>query len=1055
MLMRRFICQRSLTERLSCRQRLLLTQIGNKRSYTFINKNVYLPSGILDQKFHGSMSWRRGWHGEFQKCFFQSQQLMLLSANKNNSSDVLPFMHDVYEDEIAMTYEKVMKLCDETERVCNRTLKDELASQSQILHLIEKLYAASCMFSIPKISRKRTRSNDAVTFLEIPHDSIQSISSMKICCAESIDRLLKYHMSYHLGVNDDGSRKSSLFDISSKSEPNTKPFAFAMEAWKETRVPHSGKKAADILQCWGELYGGDINHSPTVAEFNIVLETFTNCSSDDYSSFERGSFPAELAWELYTLLSQLDDPFLIPNIDSCSHLIRALSNHAFVVRYSTKSFDTCMDSDVSAIRAYFIWKKMLDMISSKSDPSEIEVELAWRAHMDILNMSSDGMLRREDSDHNMENKLGLNIGKYTEELLVRLLQVPHIYTKNDRIRHYISQAFSSAMIAWTKEQNVLIRNSENDRDVSFQILQAARSVVALLEVMKGQGLLPEPKHYDSCIKAYANCLNKDTLPFYDTNIARGLLPEVRKLLSDMEIDHVDSMINRQLDGASISTQDKIPASIYTTVIDCYYRNLKSGLGHGNDHKNAARVLDTMLDLYERDLLWIETGHKALTFALNRVLQMISETRPCSDDVSRATKLITRFRSLPNMCSGTDSKVYSPKLDSVSFGAYLTLLSRSDSKDSSFEVANVLDIMEKEQMKLENIHRIAAIKGLRKGGNGELKIRAKKLLFDAIREFSELSIHDQDSADFNAAALYTSMISPTKSSEAISLLGSLQKQYDETMNPKFKPDYPLYCKVLQSISIDKKTAPWKDEKAFEILGHIEEAYMNGDNEMMPNKFCMSPIMNILRRSQSSNAPEIALQLLERMDELYAKSGNIKARPDVAVFCAVMNVLAFSEFPSKAKKVWNLHETMEKRHNDGTLSGQPSFESLSIALDACANSFGHDEREEAASIALRVAKRAATKAIAGEPNTIFYNKLIKSFGVLLSDESQRRQREDLISAVFKQCCEEGLLDDKILVSIRDFFPQLYKKLPGVKKGMSSELPHNWSRNCRRSEKGKSKI
>lgn len=1046
------IIGRSFAERLT-RQRMIRTHLGNTPLCNFTS-DVFISFRVLEQKIYGTITWSRYSHGHPRR-FFHSQQLMLVAADQNDCSNASHSLGDVFEDEIALANEKVMTLCVEAERICGRSPTEEIVSPAQIFQLIEKLHAASCVFSIPRTSLKRSRSNHPVEMEDIPNHSIQMISTTKISCAENIDRLLKYHMSYHLGLDDDLTRKSSLFDISPKSDPNTKPFALAMEAWKETHAPHSGEKAADILQYWGELYGGDINHAPTVAEFNIVLETFANCSSGDYSSFERGTFPAESAWDLYTLLSQLDDPFLIPNIDSCSHLIRALSNHAFVLRYSTKNFDTGMDSDVAAIRAYFIWKKMLDLFTSKSDPGENEVELAWRAHMEILNMSSDGMLRREDSDH-MDYKIGFNIGQDTEELLVRLLQIPCAYTsRNERIRYYMSQAFCSAMVAWTKQQSAQIRHSATDRDAAFQVLQAARSVIALLEVMKGQGLVPEPKHYDSCIKAYGNCLNKDVLPFYEKNVAHGLLPEVRKLLSDMEIDHVDNMMNRHLDGVLTSSQDKISATIYSTVIECYYRNLKSGLGHGKDHKNAARVLETMLKLYERDLLWIEKGHKTLTIALNRVLQMIIETNPGSEDVNRATKLINRFRSLPDRCGGPDSKAYSPKLDSVSFGAYLTLLSKSDCEDSSFEVSNVLDIMENERVKLQHIHYIAAIKGLRKGGNGAFKRRAKKLLFDAIREFTELSVHDQDCAEFNAAALYTSMISPTKSSEAISLLGSLQKQYDETMNPKFKPDYPLLCKVLQTISVDKKTAPWKDEKAFEILGHIEESYMNGDDQMIPNKFCILPILNILRRNQSSNAAEVALQLLERMDELYAKSGKLSARPDAAVFCAVMSVVALSEFPSKAKKIWSLHEKMDKRHAEGNLSGQPSFDSLSIALDACATSFKLQERDEALSVALRVAKRAAAKSIAGKPTAKFYNSLIRSFGVLLSDESRRRQKEDLISSVFKQCCTEGLLDDKILLSIREFYPKLYRNLPGVKKGMPSELPRDWSRNCKRSRKGKPSI
>lgn len=930
-------------------------------------------------------------------------------------------------------------LVAETSKACNSAGELKKSSSTQMLGLIDEWYRLSKSCSI------RTKSTTAPSQSS---DAIINLERVKEICAENMDYLLQHHIQYVLEEIERKSKPNSLFI--KKVKPNTKPFALTMEAWNQTCAPQAGKRTASILEMWGDLYGGDMNFAPTINEFNIVLDTYAKCSSGDYDSYTKDSYPAELAWELYSILSRLDDPTLLPNIASCSHLVQALSNHAFVMKYAKKTFETQMDSEIAAIRAYFIWKSMVDMINEKKEITNDELELAWRAHVNMLTMSSDAMLRRDDGRHT-DDHLGLNVGRDTEELFVRLFQMHSDDMKLYGVSTYLSKAFGSVMKSWTKEQDARINQFKNTRkfeQVENQLesmMYAARSVTALLEFMKGHGVTPTPEHYASTIQAYAKCLNGNICSDND-NITKDILPQVRKLLSEMEIDHLDRLVNKQWDGYSVEAHEKIPASTFRTVIECFYHHSSRGFGHRNDNMQAAKILEKMMDLYDRDLLWIDRGQKPLTAALNRILRMFVDSRPASQDVAYATKIFDRFRTLESRKGGEDSKMYVPKLNPASYQIYLTLMSRSNPKDSSDGIKHALVMMEEDAVKLDIVHYVAAIKGLVKGGKGEDKLRAKELLFEAIDKYSAMPVSEQDANTFNASALYAAMMSPAKSSEAISLLKTLQKRYEETTDPSFKPDLVLYCTVLSAIATDRNIVPWKDELALEILGTIEEAYRNGDNTMMPNKFCFMPVIDILSSSKLPSASILAEDILERMNELYIRTGDENVKPDARAYIAVMKTLARSKTPSKAKKVWELCQAMESKFFDGDDSFKPSITTLSTVLNACAFTHLREEHEEALHIALKVQNALVEKGCYGEPDSIFYDSLIKVFGLLLKGGSRQQQREDLISATFVRCSKDGVVDERILSTIRSFFPKYYEKLPGYENGkvQLKSLPNKWTYN-----------
>ncbi len=984
----------------------------------------------------------------------------------------------------------INQLSAKTDEECNNKgksdlLMDEESSSSKTptilppLDLIRQWYTITNSIHVPNINRKRNRftsvtdagkQSSPVAVQLSSSDAIEDLRQIKLECATNMDRLLQHYVQHYIfnssptgtapAQTGEGGRRSSpssssLLDLIFKSKHEdgkheTRPFAMVIEAWNQSSswAPEAGQKAAEVLESWWKIYGGDMENAPTRQDIDVVLETFAKCSSGDYSSYSAETYPAEMAWELFEVLSRQDDPLLLPAIATCSHIVHALSNHAFVRRYAKKQFDTNMESDIAAIRAYFAWKRMMEIVQKQETLNDNELVLIWRAHADILNLSSDSMLKRDDKDtsdghlHLHEHELALKVGHDSEELLVRLLRMHGMDGRgNEDVTEYLCHAFSSTMVAWTKEQSARInaaidyRKSGREHNQLDEVWHGAKSVAMLLDIMKEQGLEPRSEHYYSAILAYAKCLHSELLPFDSENRLKEVLPRVRKLFSDLEIDYLDELVNRKYDGLFVTTREKVDASIYQTVIDCFSWNFKRG-GHKNDCMEAIKVFERMLDLYEKDLLWIKGGHRPITVSLNRIFKMINEIKPSRQDVEMATDLLERLDSLPFMQGNDSSKPYKPGPDATTYGTYITLMSRSKMKNTHLRVASILDKMENDGIKLGLIHYAPAIKLLVQGG-GEYKLRARDLLFKSIQEYNDLPLEEQSKSDFNASILYASMITPRKSSEAISFLNALEKQYDHTMDDRLKPTLILYNAVLHAIAVDGNRAPWKDVKALEIYGQIESMYRNGDADMIPNKQCSTSMMEVLAKSQLDDSHDIAKGILEDMDEHYLRTECSDVKPDFRLFLAYMKVLASSNEVSKAKQTWSiLMEVEERFQKEGDISLKPTVAALNVILNACAYTTKFDEKEEALGIVEEVQKISSGDG-GYTPDSVFYNNTIKAYGFLLKDASQKKQREKGISVVFERCCRKGLLDQRILRSIERFYPELYNKL---------NVSSKWSRNVK---------
>ncbi len=722
---------------------------------------------------------------------------------------------------------------------------------TQLLNILKECHQFNNSIIVPKQNKGRDRFSDLSDEGDVSLvDHIDKLLHLKQKCAHVMNDILGYHIKYNIP-------SKHLIMTIDKDDAITLPFSLVMEAWNQCNDFHCGSKTAEVLDSWGENYGGDMYLAPTIHEFNVVLDAYAKAASKFYETSNK-SLPGESAWDIYSFLCQLNDVMLLPNVASCAHTINALSHHAFTMKYSSRDFQTKMDGDVAAIKAYSIWKQMLEKL--KHEPNA-DKTLIWRANNDIISLSSHGMLRRNKISEK-DNNIFATVGRDTEDLF-NIIQKKIPYEGScPLVKMIIEQASLSTMLAWTREQEESIATVSNENisnDLVPSVTRAASSVDSILRKMKECNLNPSPEHYHAVIKAYFNCLHEKVLHFDIDEIVRGeLLPHLKcyELIEEMEERCIPSQGKDSI--KSPISEKKIPANMYGTVIRTFTRFL-------NDDKELARsaadiekanvVLNRMMDLHERNLLWIERNQNPLTFSLNQVLKLYSKfDRNHNESFQKASSLMRRFHRIKSK----------QKPDENTFLTYLAILSRSNRKDAVSKALYVLNDMKKNGIEA-NIPTYTIVIKIISNSDDETTL-GQQLIQRAFEMYHGLPRHEQNECDFNGAALYSSLISGKirrgndDPEEAVKMLNSLKKMHDESKDPHLRPDAILYGTVLDSIS--KNSSKTAVQTSLQLLNEMESMYLKGVDDLMPTNHCFTSVIQTISTSGISDAPqqiEVRLEL----------------------------------------------------------------------------------------------------------------------------------------------------------------------------------------------------
>ena len=230
------------------------------------------------------------------------------------------------------------------------------------------------------------------------------------------------------------------------------------------------------------------------------------------------------------------------------------------------------------------------------------------------------------------------------------------------------------------------------------------------------------------------------------------------------------------------------------------------------------------------------------------------------------------------------------------------------------------------------------------------------------------------------------------------------------------------------------------KADKVLEQAKIAASTGIARPIDKKLYSSVMMAHYKSHEKTSIPvlERLRELVYEMENEY-ESGNFAAKPDAHSFTVLLLAYARSPLVDKATLAWNLlNENMIHSYmHDGNLDLKPTAHAFVAVLSACLYTT-QDQSKQAVRIALQVMDLMREAQF--EPaNSYVYNTLFKVIGSHMLSHDPERER--LVSYYFQQCCAQGQVNASIINTLRDYLPEMYKRLPA--NATIEKLPQEWSR------------
>ena len=187
----------------------------------------------------------------------------------------------------------------------------------------------------------------------------------------------------------------------------------------------------------------------------------------------------------------------------------------------------------------------------------------------------------------------------------------------------------------------------------------------------------------------------------------------------------------------ISLSEKIDARLYADVINSFVRSTSLSGFSWVDIEKVEVVFSKMMDLCEHNLLWVDGNNNRQPMvsvsALNHLLRIYSQTEGRNDEsLQRSSALLQRFKRIRTIKQHPNAATYT---------YYLTTLLRSNNNDAGRRAMNVVNEMEKNNIKPNIAIYTSAIQIIGKSRGKENIASAKKLLMDAIKEYNHLPNDD--------------------------------------------------------------------------------------------------------------------------------------------------------------------------------------------------------------------------------------------------------------------------------------------------------------------------
>jgi pentatricopeptide repeat protein len=774
-----------------------------------------------------------------------------------------------------------------------------------------------------------------------------------------------------------------------------KAYKLCMETWSNVYHLSCGDRSEDILEAYGERFGGDMDLAPNLDCYKIVLRGYNrSCSSFFKSETEddrdgKRQTPGEKASDVLDLLTSVSawDLYLKPDLELYSYVLSAIRNT--LLDWRGKARQNVIERkkyDELATKAMGAFKEMEMLMETKKkkfgDLSLSEWNCIIQSYSDAIAIASKVRLQNNEKLEQSAEDLLLKLEDFVLENADSIVQVAA--TDGDStllkdMQRNIEGAYVDAIAS--KLHSTMKRRGHFDNlssalqnvDLSEEIFLRMKDRSQALSPF----LFPAPTqdHYGALLECVCECLYNEYSASGE-NAMRRLeeLPHTKaaRLLAELEEMQSTSPDFQPIDG-----------SIYSLVIwaQCQVVLWKS-IMQRERFFDVADTVENMLEKaeenYNESLLTFSSSRDA-TIMYNSIFRFYSK-RSKNRSGGMASKLSKRTMCLLdglerwNTTSGGQVKP-----DDVTFNLIIKILSDNGLYD---EVESVHSRMRAFGITPNEKHYHAAMRSL--GAPGDCALKAESILNEVKGKYSE------DGSAKPTTALYTSCISSFGSSaehnkvaKILGLTKELNDLYVATKDEAFKPDMMFYSAVLDALSKSKDDAAL--DHALRLLDELENKHSNGEIDTGPNRITYTTVLHAIAKSSKPNSAKAAEDLMNRMIQRSNDLNDDSLQPDKVTYTALIQALANNRQVDRAEK-W--FREMKAQYLTGNASARPNKMTFTALINCWGNSKRPEASERATELLAMMEEEAENGHFDSKPDAFVYSSIIKLLSKTRSDDKATR-------------------------------------------------------------------
>jgi hypothetical protein len=281
-------------------------------------------------------------------------------------------------------------------------------------------------------------------------------------------------------------------------------------------------------------------------------------------------------------------------------------------------------------------------------------------------------------------------------------------------------------------------------------------------------------------------------------------------------------------------------------------------------------------------------------------------------------------------------------------------------------------------------------------------------------------------------------------EANDLLDRMIERYFQEGDESVKPDTVSFACVIDGWA--RSQSSQAGNKALALLEQMKALSTTHDDQWMaPNSQTYTSVLSALGRCREWNSCLTAEALLHEIEE----SDFPGVSPSIIHYNAVLDAYAKS---ARADKAIYAHKILEKLKNNPDI--QPNTITYNSVISTCANTFGDSSlRQKAFKIALDSFRMILQDH---EPSSVSFSLFFKAIRKLIPTD--HATRFPLLQKCFRDCCNRGLLNEVVLHQVQRACTdeqQMQQLIPSVSAGglesnfsiLLLSLPAAWTVNAGR--------